>query len=86
MMGQDAQLWERAFKFAIKQGFQRQPWTFDHMLEQAEKALEPKELEYAKAMASAFLDESKVSNLEQYDRWRALEPLDPKAIGKDATS
>ena len=56
------------------------------MLEQAEKALEPKELEYAKAMASAFLDESKVSNLEQYDRWRALEPLDPKAIGKDATS
>jgi hypothetical protein len=27
----------------------------------------------------AFLDESKVPKLEQYERWRKLEPLDPKA-------
>jgi hypothetical protein len=48
------------------------------MLKQAEKKLSPEEFEYAEALASAFLDESKVSELERYERWRKLEPLDPK--------
>jgi hypothetical protein len=86
MHGQDALSWERAFKFAIQHGFHRNPWDFDRMLEQAEKKLQPEEFEYAKALAAAFLDESKVPLLDQYERWRALEPLNPVAIAKDATS
>jgi Tfp pilus assembly protein PilF/MinD-like ATPase involved in chromosome partitioning or flagellar assembly len=85
MTGQDAQPWERGFKFAIQQQFERSPWDFNRMLEQAEKTLKPEELEYAKAMASAFLDADKVANLEQYERWRALEPLDPRGLAKTAT-
>jgi uncharacterized membrane protein (DUF2068 family) len=77
--GQDAQLLERRFKFLIHQGFKRYPWNFDRMLEQAKKDMKPKEFEYATALALAYLDESKVPQLEQYDRWRALAPLDPKA-------
>jgi hypothetical protein len=74
----DADRWERCFKFLIQQGFERYPWSFDHMLKQAEKKLSSEELEYAKAMASAFLEESKVAELDRYERWRKLEPLDPK--------
>ena len=56
------------------------------MLAQAEKKLLPDEFEYAKAMAMAFLDESKVTELDRYERWRKLEPLDPKPQTPPATS
>nr|MDP2189929.1 AAA family ATPase [Rhodoferax sp.] len=78
MQGHDAERWERGFKFLIQQGFTRHRWSFERMLDQAEKTLSPEEFEYAKALAAAFLDESKVADLERYERWRALEPLDPK--------
>jgi len=74
MQGQDALSWERAFKFFIQHGFERDKWDFDRMLEQAAKTVQPAEFEYAKALVAAFLDESKVSHLEQFDRWRALAP------------
>jgi len=70
--------WERRFKFLIKQGFKRYPWGFDRMLQQAEKLVAAEDLKYAKALAAAFLDESKVADLATYSRWQALEPLDPK--------
>jgi len=79
MQGREAERWERFFKFLIEQGFIRYPWDFDLMLQQAEKVLSAEELEYAKALAAAFLDESKVVDLAKYPRWQALEPLDPKA-------
>ena len=82
MQEHDAKRWERGFKFLVQQGFKRHPWSFDRMLEQAEKVLPPEELEYAKALALAFLDENKVADLERYERWRALEPLDPKGTGQ----
>jgi tetratricopeptide (TPR) repeat protein len=85
MQVEDAQCWERAFKFLIQHGFVRSPWDFDRMLEMAEKTLQPEESEYAKSLASAFLDESKVPQLEHYDRWRALEPLDPMTAAKNPT-
>ncbi len=47
------------------------------MLDQAKKVLSPEEFEYAEALARAFLDESQAANLEQYERWRTLEPLSP---------
>jgi hypothetical protein len=74
----DTKRWERCFKFLIQQGFKRSPWSFDRMLKQAEKKLSSEEFEYAKVLALAFLDESKVPELDRYERWRKLEPLDPK--------
>ena len=51
------------------------------MLDQAKKVLSPEEFEYAEALARACLDESQVSNLDRYERWRTLEPLDPMEAG-----
>ena len=79
MRGRGAQRWEQRFKFLIQQGFKRSPWDFDLMLQQAKKVLPAEELEYAKALATAFLDESKVADLAKYPRWQALEPLPSKA-------
>ncbi|MGO9201132.1 MAG: KGGVGR-motif variant AAA ATPase [Limisphaerales bacterium] len=79
MQGRDAARWEGYFKFLIQKGFARYPWSFDGMLEQAAKTLSPEENEYAKALALAFLDESKAPSLDRYERWRALEPRDPRS-------
>jgi tetratricopeptide (TPR) repeat protein len=79
MRGRQAKRWEQRFKFLIQQGFKRSPWDFDLMLQQAEKVLSAEELDYAKALAAAFLNESKVADLAKYPRWQALEPIDPKA-------
>ena len=78
IQGQKGERWERCLKFIIQEGFQRYPWTFEEMLVQAEKNLSLENIEYAKGLASAFLDESKVTDLERFERWRTLEPLDPK--------
>ena len=78
MQTHDADRWERGFKFLIQRGFKRHRWSFDRMLEQAEQVLPLEDFVYAKALALAFLDESKVADLDRYERWRALEPLDPK--------
>ncbi|MDS4030205.1 MAG: hypothetical protein RKO66_09035 [Candidatus Contendobacter sp.] len=81
MQGKGAECWERHFKFVVKKGFRRYPWNFEPMLAQAKKVLPPAEFEYAEALARAFLDEGQVANLEQYERWRILEPLDPMEAG-----
>ena len=86
MQKQDAGRWERHFKFFIQQGFKRYSWSFDHMLEQAKKKLSSEEFEYAKALVVAFLDESKVPELERYEHWHKLEPLDLKAQPSRVTS
>jgi hypothetical protein len=82
MMGLNALSWERVLKYAIKHGFKRSPWSFDHMLEQAGMTLQPEELEYAEALVAAFLDATKVADLKQLERWRALEPLNPLDLPK----
>ena len=79
MQGRDAARWEGYFKFLIQKGFARYPWSFDGMLEQAAKTLSPEENVHAKALALAFLDESKAPSLDRYERWRALEPRDPRS-------
>ncbi|MBI4626775.1 MAG: tetratricopeptide repeat protein [Verrucomicrobia bacterium] len=74
----DGERWERGFKFFIEQDFERYPWSFDQMLGRAEKTLSAEEFEYAKALAAAFLDKTKVADLQRYERWRTLDALDPK--------
>jgi tetratricopeptide (TPR) repeat protein len=86
MQGRDAAEWERRFKFLIEEGFKRHPWSFERMLQQAEKRLSTEELEYARAMAAAFLDESNVTNLAKYPRWKALEALAPKPQPAESVS
>lgn len=75
----DARRWEQGFKYLLQKGFKRYPWNFDRMLEKAKKTLPPEEFEYAQALAQAFLDESKVADLEQFERWRDLVAVDPKS-------
>jgi hypothetical protein len=87
MQGNNAEDWERRYKFLLQKGFERwYRWSFDRMLEQAETILPKDEFEYAKALALAFLDESKVADLEQYGRWRILEPLDPRLSAVHGTN
>lgn len=72
--------WEQAFKFLITAGFRRHRWNFDAMLAQARTRLKPADFKYAKALADAFLDESKVPALNAFPRWKKLQPLDPARI------
>ena len=77
ILGHEEKEWEGRFKFLIERGFTRHKWSFETMLKQAANRLSPDELEYAKALALAFLDETKVPELAKFPRWRALEPLNP---------
>ena len=86
MQAHDAERWERCFKFLVLHGFKRYRWSFDGMLEQAGKKLSSEELEYANALALAFLDENKVPELDRFERWRKIEPLDPKSQTPPAKS
>ena len=75
MQGHDAQDWERRFKWLITKGFDRQKWSFDHILQQASKLLPDDEFIYARALADAFLSRKKIGALDKFDRWKALDPL-----------
>ena len=77
--------WEGVFKHYIKVGFIRHRWNFDTMLAVADKKLQPADFEYAKALAAAFLDESRVSTLEKLPRWKKLKPLDPALVNPDGS-
>jgi tetratricopeptide (TPR) repeat protein len=77
--------WERVFNYFINVGFKRHVWTFDAMLAEAEKRLKSGDFKYAKALAEAFLDESKVPALEKFARWKKLRPLDPAQVNADGT-
>ena len=82
MQNNTMERWDQYFKFLIMNGFKRRyQWRFNLMLDQAKKVLSPEEFEYAEALARAFLDESQVSNLDRYERWRTMEPLDPMEAG-----
>jgi tetratricopeptide (TPR) repeat protein len=80
MTGKDGMAWEKAFKHLILAGFPRHQWNFDAMLKQAEPKLSPALGKYAKALADAFLDETKVAALDQIARWKKLQPMDPKLV------
>ena len=86
MQGRTAEDWERRFKFLVDQGFERCPWNFDRLIMQAEARLVPDELDYAKALTAAYLDEQKANELVKFPRWQALDPLEPKAAGTDPGS
>jgi len=80
MTGKDGTAWDKAFKHLILAGFPRVKWNFDAMLKQAESKLSPALGKYAKALADAFLNETKVAALDQIARWKKLQPMDPKLV------
>lgn len=80
MQGQNAECWECGLKFLLKKSFWRPVWSFDRMLERAKDTLPPEEFEYAQSLARAILDEDKVADLEQFERWRDLVAVDPKSV------
>ena len=81
--GEDS--WERIFKHLIAKGFPRSEWSFDSILSEAEKKLQPADFKYAKALAVAFLDKFKVPELEKFPRWKKIQPLDPALVDADGT-
>ena len=83
--GADEPAWEQTFKYFIERGFLRHVWNFDAMLKVAENKLKPTDFGYAKALADAFLDESKVPTLEEFPRWKKLKPLDPARVNPDGS-
>jgi len=85
LMGSEERVWERAFKHLIQNGFPRHVWSFDAMLAVAEKMMNSVDYDYAKALAEAFLDETRVPALDNFPRWTALEPLDPSLLKSDGT-
>ena len=85
LVDSEESVWERAFKYLIEKKFPRHPWNFDGMLAQVEKKLAPADFKYAKALAAAFLDESQVPALEDFPRWKKLQPLDPALVNPDGT-
>jgi tetratricopeptide (TPR) repeat protein len=84
-MAEREEAWEGVFKFIIAKGFVRYFWNFDAMLEQAEKGLSSEDVSYAKALAAAFLDASKVPELDKLPHWRDVVPLDPALVNPDGT-
>ena len=85
LAGTEETVWERIFKSFIETGFPRPSWNFDSILAQAKKKLKTADFNYAKALAEAFLDESKVPDLERRARWKKLQPIDPALVNADGT-
>lgn len=83
LLGEEEKVWEQGFKFLIVAGFERHTWNFDAMLEQAKKVLKTTDFKYAKALADAFLDESKVLALDAFPRWKKVDALNPELIGPE---
>ncbi len=77
--------WERVFKHYIVKGFIRNPWNFDDMLLVAKEKLDPQDFDYSQALAVAFLDDTKVADLERFPRWQNLRPLYPDFVESDGS-
>lgn len=67
---------EQALKFSLTQGINRQLWNLNRMLDRAGQQLSPDDFVYAKALADAILDENRVTDLDQFERWRDLPLLE----------
>ena len=85
LYGSEEPAWEGVLKHFIAGGFLRPVWNFDAILAKASLNLNKPTFKYAKALAEAFLDESKVPALEKFARWKKLEPLDPVLVNPDGS-
>lgn len=62
-------------KKLLDDGFERQPWTFDQLLETLLPKCPENERTLAQKLADAILDETKVLSLEDEPLWNEVEPI-----------
>lgn len=75
LMAEDDSAGLGRLKTLLEAGFLRQPWTFDDVLETAAKELSDEEMAFYRALAAAILDETKVDELEGFERWAQQTPI-----------
>ena len=59
-------------------GYEREPWTFDVVLEAVKGSIDPDDFDLYVALAAAILDEARLELLSAFPHWAAIEaiPLD----------
>ncbi|MFZ0248253.1 tetratricopeptide repeat protein [Candidatus Binatus sp.] len=62
-------------KTMLVKGFQRQEWSFDDLLAMATDKLSADDNRLYAALAAAILDVDKVAALEEFPRWKTVEPI-----------
>lgn len=61
----------------LSRGYERGIWSFDQVLEAVSDFLSEEQQPFYRALADAILDESAVETLDEFDQWRAIEPIEP---------
>ena len=61
-------------KWLFAKGYDREAWSFDNVLATAAGKIPEDEMPFYRALADAILDEQKVADLDQFERWREIEP------------
>ncbi|MHC4704499.1 MAG: tetratricopeptide repeat protein, partial [Planctomycetota bacterium] len=62
-------------KSVLEEGFLREIWSFDQVLEVAKDEIAAEEFEFYSALADAILDAEKVPDLDRFERWKQIEPI-----------
>ena len=62
-------------KYLLAQGFVREYWSFENVLDTAAETLTDDEMAFYRALADAVLDADKVSALDGFAQWRTVEPI-----------
>lgn len=62
-------------KCLLEKGFERGAWEFAMVLDWASVGHGTDELTFYQALADAIGDESKVAELDNFERWKAIEPI-----------
>jgi tetratricopeptide (TPR) repeat protein len=73
----DASIWERRFKFLSTNALINHRWDFSRLIERGRQQLSDEDAAYGEAMAAEF-NKQQPNNLNSFERWRRLKPLDPR--------
>ena len=64
-------------RWLLEHGFERDPWSFDHVWEGVDPKLEAAQQKLYHAIGEAILDADAVSALDAFERWKEIEPIAP---------
>jgi len=62
-------------KWLLAHGYERDFWSLDDVLAGAAEKIPPEDMPFYTALAAAILDETKVAELQSFDRWQQIEPI-----------
>jgi len=74
---QDCRAGLARLKFLLTAGYVQLVWTFEGVLKATTGSLEEEDQEFYSDLAAAILDPDEVSQLEKFERWAEIEPVDP---------